>query len=227
MLVTFALAVLMPAQLNPAPLPSTLIIAPRTPTAVQMGLVGDSVTVKAFGRGSVFREFSDDPKVLRLLVYSDSPGATFFVVVVQGDKAGKITLSDCTITVEGAGPEPGPPGPKPPDLRGKLKAAFEAATGEAAQVKRAQLILLIGGYSAFADHAKDKGKVKTVADLKADLAVLGKDFIPNSLVEVRKAIAAELATVAGLEPSMAIDDARRAAVVSTVQAIVAALEALL
>jgi len=106
-------------------------------------------------------------------------------------------------------PVPPPPDPKPPTppvspLTAKLKAAYLADAAPIA-VKAGQMAALKGLYEAMADHAKNPAIV-TTTDLLADLRAVSSQMIPpTALVEVRKAISAEINLSLGSTPAAKLD----------------------
>lgn len=221
---TFILTIALTAQPSaPLVLPKEVAAPNRQITAIVCKV--DSLKAldwKFSGPGLCFREHSDDPKLVRFQVVAHG---TCYLAVAVVDKDGKLHLAECVITgTPGPGPDPGPkPPPEPGKMREKIKAAYDSSA-EPASTKKAQLLLLIGGYSAFAEHAKDTKKMRTAGDLRADLAELGKVFLRDSLVGVRKLVAAELAGVVGTDESAVITDPQRQALVALLVAVVEALE---
>lgn len=130
-----------------------------------------------------------------------------------------------TTLIIGDAPNPGP-GPDPippptPDLAKKFQAAYDA---EKSPAKRGQLVNLIGLYSAMIDHAKDRS-IDTTAALLGDLKKVAAELIqPNILIDLRKAISAEILLVLG-EPgaATALDDATRARAVAVFERITKSL----
>lgn len=189
-------------------------------TLIECKYEGKALDWRFLGPGKCFREHSDDPKVVRFQVLAQ--GQCYLTVAAVGED-GKLYLSECLILgVPGPGPDP-KPDPKPPsDLKLKLKAAYEADKGSPL-AKKTQLLHLIGGYSAFADHAAGPS-MKTVAHLRADLEACLAGMLKDGLVDVRKLVGSELASIVGTSASAEITETQRAQVVSTMRAIVSALE---
>jgi hypothetical protein len=142
-----------------------------------------------------------------------------YPVIGVGIQGGKIVFGRTTIGVtrDDPAPVPPPPNPTPPDppkppptpvppspLTAKFQAAYTADPATAT-TKSGQKILLQGLYEAMVDHAK-LTTIATAGALLADLkTVAGQMIAPNSLVELRKVIAAEIASSIGTDAQAKLD----------------------
>lgn len=142
-----------------------------------------------------------------------APGK-YKVHVVGSDAKGNLSHACCVVTVEGAPPTPPGPGPTPPPPGpvDPLTASFQAAyTTDPASVleKQQQLKALADLYAAAAQHVQDTTAVKTVGDIRSDLASASKT-LGKSLVGVRKLIAAAVAGVLPTAPGTVLTPDLRA-----------------
>lgn len=194
--------------------------------AVRIEYDGDDVRWFVSPELDVFREYSADPKDVRLRVLGYTRGQ--FQVIAISAKGGKLSdFAVCAVTIGDPlppVPPPAPPGPPvPPNpptpppapvdpvadrLRGALGRDPEDA---AAKAKAAQTLGAF--YSAMSGHVKDP-KVGTVGDLLADYrAAIPSILGPGVVANLRKQIAVEISGVVGDDPTRAIDPALRDALV--------------
>ena len=121
---------------------------------------------------------------------------------------------------------PTPPTPPPPTdpLAIQLQAAYSADPG-APDAKATQLAILYGVYAAMTEHCKTDTTLKSLGDVLAATHRTAKDMkmLPLVLIEVRKLIAADVATL-GSSPGAPFDATLRASTVITFGRIAKALE---
>jgi hypothetical protein len=138
--------------------PADVTVAVGRLAAVPLTVDGDESDYKVLGTDvDAFREYSPDPKQLRLRLIGYAPGTAY--VVVACVKGGKLQpLHTVTVLVTGEGPKPPPPPPPPPPdpAVARVKAAFTASNFTMA----AQLA---AGYDRCAELAEKDGA--TAADL--------------------------------------------------------------
>jgi hypothetical protein len=108
----FGLLLLAPAAAAQVKGPADVTVAVGRLAAVPLTVEGDESDYKVLGTDvDAFREYSPDPKQLRLRLIGYAPGTAY--VVVACVKGGKLQpLHTVTVTVTGVGPQP-PPGPTP------------------------------------------------------------------------------------------------------------------
>ena len=196
--------------------------------AVKIEYDGDDVKWFVSPELDVFREYSADPKDVRLRVLGYTRGQ--FQVIAIAAKAGKLSdFAVCTVTIGEPLPPvpppapPGPPVPPPPvppipppppadPVAGRLLAAI-GRDPEDAPTKGRATVTLGAFYQAMAGHVKDP-KVATVGDLLADYRAAIPTILGNGVVaNLRKQIAVEVSGVVGDDPARAIDPALRDALV--------------
>lgn len=165
----------------------------------------------------LFREYDPDAAkvILRVLPKSRGP----FTLVVCGALGDRVKMATCVLTLKGE-PLPGPPGPGPQPvppppadpLAQKLQAAYGAAPAAEAATRDADRQRLATLYRAMVEHC-DNPDSRTLADLLADLKGESSRQVPaDRLVELRRAIAAEIAAALGKSPSAPLTpESRRAA----------------
>lgn len=208
------------------------------------GRPGDFLTIKADTECKTVRWVLLDagpsllpPELLRdprtAVLFSLRPGRFRLLAYgAKGDEPSQPVI--CLLVIEETGPTP-PPGPLPPDpkppsppmpdqLALKFAAAYKADAGDQA-VKAQQLAKLIGLYQAMAESTSDDKTRKTIGDVLGDLKQLGsKMLITDSLIELRKLIAGEVAAVLGTDPAPALDSVLRTRAVEAFIRISKALE---
>lgn len=181
----------------------------------------------------VFREYSVDPKDVRLRVQGFKDGK--FQVMAVTCKAGKLSdLYVCWILLGDQAPPPGPPAPTPPDpkppdpkppappaptplpadpVAGRLADAFKLDPAPVAdKVKSCQGLSAF--YLAMASHIRAneispagvKYSVNTVGELLGDYADAGRGlFKPDEVKGVRKQLSVEVSGAVGTDSTRAID----------------------
>lgn len=199
--------------------------------AVKIEYDGDDVKWFVSPELDVFREYSADPKDVRLRVLGYTRGQ--FQVIAIAAKAGKLSdFAVCTVTIGEPlppVPPPTPPGPPVPPtpvppappadpVSDRLRAALGRDPDDGATKAKAT-VTLGAFYSAMAGHVKDP-KVVTVGDLLADYrAAIPSILGPSVVANLRKQIAVEVSGVVGDDPARAIDPALRDALVKVFELI--------
>ena len=101
------------AHAAPVSGPSEVTVAVGRLASVPLTVDADEADYVVLGSDvDAFREFSPDPKQLRLRVIGYAPGTAY--VTVASVKAGKLQPLHIVKVVIGGGPAPVPPGPTPP-----------------------------------------------------------------------------------------------------------------
>ena len=221
LLLLTALALASPALAQTVKLPAEVRVQPGRLAPVRIEFDGDEVRWDVPAELDAFREYSPDPKDVRLRVQGWTKGA--YRIVAVACKGGKLSeFAACVVTV-GDAPPPAPPGPTPPGptppgptpppvppvpptpvppddpAAQRLKDAFKRDADAIAE-KLAHCATLSAFFVAMASHVKDPS-VKTVGDLLADYrAAVPAVLKPGALPLVRKQIAAEVAAVTGDDP---------------------------
>ena len=198
----------------------------QTPIELKAETTGTKVRWRSIDPGLLLLDSMPDLVAnKRALAIACSPGK--YRVECWGALGGEPTgIYVCIVTVGKPGPAPpippppsppDPPAPSPPDpppppppppapspLTSKLQAAYAADPG-AVSVKAGQRVMLQGLYEAMIEHAKKK-EIVNAADLVSDLkAAAGQMIQPTALIELRKVISAEVASVLGREPTATLD----------------------
>jgi hypothetical protein len=166
-----------------------------------------------------FREYSSDPKDVRLRLQCWTPGK--YEVIAQSCKGGKMSgFKACSVIIEGNNPTPPPnpptpipPGPFPPPnpppipddpVARRLRDAYSTDRGTVTEKHEAKR-LLSGFFEAMAGHVKDPS-VKTVGDLLGDYrAAIPSVLKPGVLDAVRRQTAREIADIVGDDAGRQID----------------------
>lgn len=178
--------------------------------AVPLTIDGDESDYQVLGTDvDAFREYTTDPKQIRLRVIGYAPGTAY--VVVASQKGGKLQpLFKVTVTVTGVGPTPPvpppiPPAPVPDDPAvTRLKAAFQAsgfAKAAALALGYDQCAALAAAGTTGVDlHVKCKAALK---------AAMNGDKIPEAVIA---AVAPEMAGLPEASDAALTDLTRAAAV---------------
>lgn len=194
-------------------LPAEIKAAPGRLAPVRVEITdGDDIAWVASEGLDVFREYSTDPKDVRLRVQGFGMGK--FQLVAVTCKAGKLSpFGVCVVTIEGVGPlpppnppepipvppKPVPPTPVPPKplpddpLSGRLKEAWKNDVGDGS--KLTDLQTLTGFYEAVRDHAKD-AEIVTIDQFLSDYdAIRTKSLKPGVVMRIRAEVGKEIAAL--------------------------------
>lgn len=153
----------------------------------------------------LFREYDPDPTHYVYRFAADSPGD--YKVVFAGAAGDVPVLATTVVTLEG--PTPPPPPPAPPAPADPFAQAVQAAYAADAGADKAKNIALLAALfrQAAATTANDPA-VKTYGDLFTTMQKASAALMPAAaLGGVRQAVAAELVTALGTNPSAVIDRA--------------------
>lgn len=183
---------------------------------------------------NVFREFDPDPGHVSYQVLGRKAGT--FHLVVFAVKDGQVAKAVCTVIVDGPtppaptppgpgpGPSPIPPGPHDPLVDG-LQAAYNADPAPAAAKQKAR-DSLIGLYQAMQTQTA-AGKFATLADVRKGLSTAAAGMaLGDSLLAVRKLIAAEIMAATGPAPDAKLEPALQAKVAGVFGRVAACLAAI-
>lgn len=203
-----------PAFAQSVKLPAEVRVQPGRLAPVRIEFDGDDVRWDTPPELDVFREYSPDPKDVRLRVQGWTKGA--YRVVAVSCKGGKLSEFAACVVIVGDGVPPVPPGPNPPPTpptptpvppddpaAQRLKEAFRKDVDAVAD-KLANCATLSAFFVAMSAHVKDPS-VKTVGDLLADYrAAIPSVLKPTAIPAIRKQIGAEVAAVIGDDPEREI-----------------------
>lgn len=206
----FLLCFLLPAlvyAVDPPKLPTEVKVAPGRLAAINIEWDGDSVQWTQPAELDVFREYTPDPKVVRLRVIGYKAGRYEFFAVTAKAEDGVAKLSEfakCVVVV-GSPPDPGPdPDPDPDPIpipvdefeRG-IFSAWKEENPNAAKIERIKFLADI--YSEAATLAENSQDLKTVYQLYQTgvLGAVQNNFKPIAdpaaeFVTIRKLIGSEL-----------------------------------
>lgn len=196
----------------------------RVPSEVKGG-TNQFIVIKGETTGKVLRWRSFDPA---LQVIDSSLLTDAKTTIVISSKAGRYTLwvwgavdglptdlYPIAVVVGDPAPNPLPPAPVPPSpvppapvpdpLKNKLRALYDA---DNSPTKRQHLVALHALYEV-ASKITNKPTLKTVSDLRSDLAVAAESVTPGALLTVRELLRDELASTLGTDPLIVLDDDRR------------------
>lgn len=218
-----------------------IIELPVEMTAPRTGFV--ILTAKTTCKTVRWRILDDGPSMLppemlkdskTLCLFVDKPGR-YRVLAMTAKSEDEIGDALMTLTVLGPGPAPPEPPPAPPSppkppqptdpFVARLQAAYDADPAPMAD-KSTHRARLSGLYIAMAQHC-DEPTITTTAQLKADLVkTAAKLALPDMLVQVRKVIAAEVASCLDASPGASLTTESRGAAKACFTRISASLDAL-